>query len=333
MPRQARLDVPGVLHHVMIRGIERTNIFRDNNDRDYFIDRLAVLLPETKTACYAWAFIPNHAHFLLRSGPAGIAALMRKLLTGYVVSFNRRHKRSGQLFQNRYKSIICQEDRYFIELVRYIHLNPLRAKVTSTLPDLDAFPYAGHSCLVGKKERIWQGTEYVLRFFSDEISKARKTYRAYLKEGIEQGARQDLSGGGLVRSLGGWAEITGHALRTKGDQRILGDSEFVLGVLNEAGEHLERKTLLKHRGHTLDAVAETISRLYNINREDILSKGRQSPCVEARSVLCHIAKRDLGISLADLARRLGMTVSAIGYAATRGKAIAQESWPHLERIY
>ena len=116
MPRQARLDAAGVLHHVMIRGIERRKIFRDDDDCNDLIERLAVLLPETKTACYAWALIPNHAHFLFRSSPSGIASLMRRLLTGYVVSFNRRHHRVGQLFQNRYKSIICQEDPYFQEL-------------------------------------------------------------------------------------------------------------------------------------------------------------------------------------------------------------------------
>ena len=144
MPRLARLDAPGVLHHIIIRGIERRKIFRDDKDRDNFIDRLSDLLPATQTACYAWAFIPNHAHFLFRSG-AGISNLMRRLLTGYAIHFNRRHRRHGQLFQNRYKSIICQEDMYFKELVRYIHLNPLRAKIVSDVKELNKYAYSGHS--------------------------------------------------------------------------------------------------------------------------------------------------------------------------------------------
>jgi putative transposase len=135
MPRVARLDTPCLLHHVMIRGIERRKIFNDDHDRENFIERLSILLPEAKTRCYAWSFLSNHAHFLLRSGPAGIAALMRRLLTGYAVSYNRRHKRHGQLFQNRYKSIICQEDVYLQELVRYIHLNPLRANIVIDLQE------------------------------------------------------------------------------------------------------------------------------------------------------------------------------------------------------
>jgi REP element-mobilizing transposase RayT len=137
MPRAARLDTPGILQHVMIRGIERRKIFRNDDDRKDMLNRLATLLPETGTVCYAWAFLDNHAHFLFRSGPRGIAVLMRRLLTGYVIGFNRRHRRCGQLFQNRYKSIICQEDAYLKQLVAYIHLNPLRARLVSELAQRD----------------------------------------------------------------------------------------------------------------------------------------------------------------------------------------------------
>ncbi|MBM4331217.1 MAG: transposase, partial [Deltaproteobacteria bacterium] len=136
MPRLARLDAPGVLHHLMIRGIERRKIFWNEQDREDFLDRLSRLLPETDTACYAWVFISNHAHFLFRSGQVPLATVMRRLLTGYAGSFNRRHKRRGHLFQNRYKSIVCQEDTYLRELVRYIHLNPIRAGIVATLSDL-----------------------------------------------------------------------------------------------------------------------------------------------------------------------------------------------------
>ena len=115
MPRTARLDAPGVLHHVMIREIERRKIFRNNNDREDFIERLAVLCLATHTSCYAWAFLSNHAHFLFRTGTEPLSRLMRRLLTGYVIGFNHRHRRRGQLFQNRFKSIVCQEDAYLRE--------------------------------------------------------------------------------------------------------------------------------------------------------------------------------------------------------------------------
>jgi len=137
MPRQSRIDAPGALHHIICRGIERRKIFEDDVDRYNFIERLGGILSETKTSCYAWALIPNHAHILARTGDVPLSTVMRRLLTGYAVSFNRRHHRSGHLFQNRYKSILCQEDTYLLELVRYIHLNPLRAGLVSDLKQLN----------------------------------------------------------------------------------------------------------------------------------------------------------------------------------------------------
>ena len=136
MPRKVRIDAPGALHHIIIRGIERRKIFRDNKDRDNFLDRLGNVLSDTGTPCYAWALIPNHAHFLLKTGNTPISTIMQRVLTGHAVYFNRRHRRHGKLFQNRYKSILCQEDAYLLELVRYIHLNPLRAKVVSDFSNL-----------------------------------------------------------------------------------------------------------------------------------------------------------------------------------------------------
>ena len=109
MTRLARLDAPGVVHHVIIRGIERRKIFLDEKDCQDFVERLGDLLLDTGTKCYAWALLTNHAHFLLRTGQVGLADLMRRLLTGYAVRFNRRHRRHAHLFQNRYKSIVCQE--------------------------------------------------------------------------------------------------------------------------------------------------------------------------------------------------------------------------------
>ena len=128
MPRKARIDAPGALHHIIVRGIERRKIFYDDRDRDDFLFRLGQVLTQTETPCFAWALIPNHLHLLLRTGTVPIATVMQRLLTGYAVRFNRRHRRHGHLFQNRYKSILCQEDSYLLESVRYIHLNPLRSR-------------------------------------------------------------------------------------------------------------------------------------------------------------------------------------------------------------
>ena len=127
MPRLARLDAPGVLHHVIGRGIERKDVFLNSVDRNDFIARLAKLAQDGAMAVYAWSLLPNHFHLLCKTQQLPLSSSMRKLLTGYAVNFNRRHRRYGHLFQNRYKSIVCQEDAYLLELVRYIHLNLVRA--------------------------------------------------------------------------------------------------------------------------------------------------------------------------------------------------------------
>ena len=118
MPRQPRLDAPGVLHHVMVRGIERRAIFRDDTDRADFLGRLAALVSATGLSVYAWALLPNHAHLLVRTGSRPLPRVMRSLLTGYAGTFNRRHTRQGHLFQNRYKSIVVEEEPYLLELQR-----------------------------------------------------------------------------------------------------------------------------------------------------------------------------------------------------------------------
>ena len=328
MPRTARLDTPGLLHHIMVRGIERRKIFKDDKDRDNFIERLSILLPETKTQCYAWVFMPNHVHMLLRSGPSGISTLMRRLLTGYAIYFNRRHKRHGQLFQNRYKSIICQEDTYLQELVRYIHLNSLRAKIVKDLNELDKYPYCGHSMIMGVVKRDWQNIEYVLGYFGKRIGSSRKKYRSYIEEGISMGRKPELVGGGLIRSMGGWDEIKKVRLagqdRIKSDQRILGESDFVMEVLSESEENLTQKYELKSRGYNFEKVLERVSLTFELEEDYITGKGRQQDRVKARDLLCYWCAIKLGMSMAELAKRLDLTIAAVSCAVRRGEKTVKD---------
>ena len=165
MPRKSRIDAPGALHHIIARGINRQAIFSDDTDRNGFLDRLGDILVDTKTACYAWALIANHFHLLLRTGATPISAVMRRLLTGYAVTYNRRHGRCGHLFQNRYKSILCEEDPYLLELVRYIHLKPIIAKLVDDYRALSKYAYCGHRVILGGQKQDWQDMEYVLGLF------------------------------------------------------------------------------------------------------------------------------------------------------------------------
>jgi REP element-mobilizing transposase RayT len=328
MPRSARLDKPGILQHVIIRGIERRQIFRDDDDRDDMLDRLAGLLAKTGTACYAWAFLDNHAHFLFRSGPRGIAALMRRLLTGYVVGFNHHHRRSGQLFQNRYKSIVCQEDAYLKRLVAYIHLNPLRAKLVGDLAALADYPYCGHGVLLGAWSLAWQDAGYVLRQFGPELGTARQVYLEYVIRTAEMGRQSELVGGTVRRSLEGWKKVKppkeSGIERRMVDSRILGQAEFVESVLSEARQRLNRRYTLQQRGWDFERVLERAAAIFNVPTEYMLSRSRKRPRSEARSLACYWAVRELGLSTAELARRFEMTTAGVNYAVDRGQRIAAE---------
>ena len=283
MPRKARIDAPGALHHIIIRGIERNKIFYDDSDRDNFLERLGLILTQTETLCFAWALIPNHLHLLLRTGVAPIATVMRRLLTGYAVSFNNRHS-AGHLFQNRYKSILCQveirlwrEDLYLLELVRYIHLNPLRARLVKDLKALDSYAYSGHSVLMGKRKCDWQDSENILKFYGKTVATSRRRYRAFVQKGIAEGRRTDLIGGGLIRSAGGWSavkDIRRSEQRVKSDERILGDGNFVESVLKKAQENLERRYSLKASGYDFDWLVSRVAQSLQIEPEDVVAPGK-----------------------------------------------------------
>jgi REP element-mobilizing transposase RayT len=328
MPRKARIDAPGALHHIIIRGIEKRRIFRDNKDRDQFIQRLSGIIIDTDTPCYAWALIPNHVHLLLKTGLTPVATIMRRLLTGYAVYFNHRHKRHGHLFQNRYKSILCQEESYLLELVRYIHLNPLRAKLVENIKALDKYPYCGQSAVLGKVKRDWQHVDHVLSLFGQRRSDAKKAYRQFVEKGIEEGRRSELTGGGLVRSLGGWAALRAlrnEPVRVKGDERILGDSDFVESVLKEANEQLERRYRLEAGGFDLNQVIKRVAEVMSIEPDLIWEKSRRPQVVAARDLLCFWASTELGMSATSLAKRLKLTQPAVSIAVRRGEKIAREN--------
>ena len=326
MPRRSRIDVSGALHHIMVRGIEKGTIFRNDSDRNNFLERLEKVLQDTKTPCYAWALIPNHFHLLLRTGNVPISTIMSRLLTGYALWFNRTHQRYGHLFQNRFKSILCQEDAYLRELVRYIHLNPIRAKVVKDLDELSRYPYYGHGVLMRRMNKHWQDTEWVLGMFGKKLGGARRAYRSFVADGIAEGKRRDLTGGGLVRSAGGWEGVK--ALREekvyqKNDDRILGNGDFVSRVLASAQEAMEKRYALQSRGLDLDRVASRVAEVLSLKPEEVWSEGKYQRIVEARSLLCYWAVRELGVTMSFLARRLRISVPAVSLSVTRGRRIAE----------
>jgi len=314
MPRGARLDAPGTLHHVIVRGIEKRRIVDDVADRKNFVKRLGELSAETKTNIYAWALMTNHAHMLLRSSEIGLSGFMRRLLTGYAISYNRRHRRWGHLFQNRYKSIVCDEDAYFTELVRYIHLNPLRAKLVKSLAQLDRYRWSGHGVIVGKIQYNWQNRDEVLKWFGKKQGEAKNAYRNYVKKGIAKGRRPELVGGGLIRSLGGWSAVK--ALRRSGDRelsdgRILGSGEFVERIIKEAETQIKYQLPLLEHHHKIDEFITEICQAENVSIEELKGGSRRKEISRVRAGIAIGLVKTQGVALAEVARQLGVSTTAI----------------------
>ena len=327
MPRHPRLDAPGVLHHVMVRGLERRAIFRDDRDCAAFVARLAALAEAGAWTVYAWALVGNHAHLLVRTGARPLARSMRSLLTGYAGAFNRRHHRSGHLFQNRYKSVVVEEEPYLLELVRYLHLNPLRAGLIPDLRALARFPWTGHSALLGTVPRPWQATGAILGRFAARPARARAAYQAFVAAGVPQGRRPELQGGGLVRSAGGWAAV--RALRRGreaylGDERVLGGTAFVT-ALHRA---VQATDPAPEPRPTLATLVARVAAATGCPPTALQAGSRRAPVARARAGLAYLAVAVWGYSGPAVAAWLGVRASAVYRAAARGEA-ARAAWEAL----
>ena len=305
MPRTARIDIPNLLQHVIVRGNEKRAIFLDDDDRRQFVARFSALLVATETDCFAWALLDNHCHLLLRPRQVSLGAFMRRLLTGYAVNFNLRHHRCGHLFQNRYKSLVCEEETYLFELVRYIHLNPLRAGIVSTIDELDTYCWCGHAPLLGKGELPGQTTGEVLSRFGQSIGSARRNYRRFVEDGIALGRRNDLVG------LGQKAPSHGEE-GTSRDLRVLGSEDFA--------EELHRQTeeVPPIPKVALEQIIDSVCGALDLGSEDVLSPARSPRIAQARSLICHLAFAG-GHRGVDIARRFRLTGSAVSIAARRGR--------------
>ena len=184
MPRKARLTVTGAIHHLMSRGNEGKPIFIDNEDRQFFLTILEDLLGRSNYLLYAWCLMDNHYHLLVRINEYPLGSFMRICNGRYAQYFQKKRKTRGHLFQDRYKSIVTQDQHYIEEMVRYIHLNPIRAGICAGCRDLDVYPWTGHSVLIGKRSLKMQNVADVLRRFDRQKTRAIKKYKDYLNEGL-----------------------------------------------------------------------------------------------------------------------------------------------------
>lgn len=321
MPRRGRLHIPGGCYHVIGRGLERRYIFHAIEDKENFLSRLSDNLTRCQAQCLAWAMMSNHYHLLIRIGHKPLSKLMAQLLGGYAGYYNRKHRRSGYVFQNRYKSILCGADTYLMELVRYIHLNPVRAGMVENLQELERYRWTGHAGVFGRHRQEWHDVEQMLGFFGHTLRKARKRYRKFVAQVQDSEFGYPLSGGGLIRSSGGWealSRIRREHICCIGDERIFGDTNFVEQALRQDELAVDLKSTLEREGWTLDKLITAVCRLHEVSEQQLLKKTRQTNSSNAKSLICYWGTEMLGLTAKEIATRLQLTHPAVSYRVKMG---------------
>ena len=199
-------------------------------------------------------------------------------------------------------------------------VNPLRAKLVKNMPELDRYRWCGHGVLMGRIKHEWQDRDYVLSWFGKKEGQAKKAYRRYVQEGISQGRRPDLVGGGLIRSLGGWSEVLSlrrDKERVFTDERILGSGDFVERILIEADERLKYQFQGNKGRQKVGEFIEKVCKNENINPKELRMGSRRGRICQVRSQIAYELVEQYGLLLAEVARQLGVTTSAISKAINR----------------
>ena len=296
MPRQARIDVPGQYYHVISRGIERREIFTQDEDYADFLGRFEVWLKRCGAKCLAWCLMPNHFHFLLLRGERPLSELMHHVMTGYAVNYNLRRNRCGHLFQNRYKAILCCSEDYLLEAVPYIHLNPLRAGLVKDLRGLENYPWCGHRALVtGDADGILFVPGLLEHYGGGETAMAR-----YI-------AAMEVKAAELERER---AEGRRHIPQFTGETK-----DLVEDILRKA-ERVEERP----RRPRAELLAEA-ARLTGVACGDILRPSHMRAAAKARAIYCYLCREQAGASGQELMDELEIKQSGISKLITKGRAL------------
>jgi len=264
--------------------------------------------------------MPNHFHLLILSAKRPLSELMRRLMTGYVVGFNIRHRRVGYLFQNRYKGILCEQEEYLQELIAYIHLNPLRAKLVRNINGLGKYRWCSHGALIGRSKPGFLERDYVLSHFDDVKKQAVQKYGALLMDRQNKYKGGEYSGGGLIKSVGGRANVLSFKRggeKEMFDDRVLGSGGFVEAVLKGVEEPSPVKM---SRQEALNEV----KRITGVGYKELAGKSRERRIVKGRAVYCFLRRERGGASGTEMMKELGVASGTVSYLTHRGRDLLDE---------
>lgn len=314
MPRKARITVPGAIHHIMSRGIEGRIIFRNDDDRRFFKVLLEKNIIKSGYLLYAWCLMDNHYHLLLRINEYPLGRFMGLLNGPYAQFFRKKMNMRGYLFQDRYKSIVTQDQSYIEELVRYIHLNPIRSGICSNLDALLEYLWCGHLIILGKEKWEVQNVNDVLRRFDKDQGLARKKYLQFIQEGIKNepdiysAIRKSNDECENIHSIASW---------------VIGNKEFVVKAIENQRRNREMILAYASQGTEIKKIATDICRLFDVDIKTIKRKGRNSSLSDARKAICFIANRKYRVPTSIIARYFEITSSAVSNMMKDGEILAQ----------
>jgi REP element-mobilizing transposase RayT len=265
MARKPRIEYEGAFYHVITRGNQKQRIFRDVADYDKYHQYLTIYKNRYHYALYAYVLMGNHVHLLMETRDIPLSKIMQGINQSYTRYFNRKYREVGHLFQGRYKAILCDRDAYLLSLLKYIHNNPVRAKIAETA---DTYRWSSHQAYLGKSNSLGLvDTDHVLRMFSESKSRALRHYVAFMR------AAAALKRGEVYATI---------------DQRLQGDQEFIDQVQQRIDGEIKKERRKKE--HSLPAICRVVEERHGISRDRLRSSGKERQVMIARRVFTQTAK-------------------------------------------
>jgi len=291
MARKPRIHIPGAVYHVVLRSVDGQPLFGDDEDYHCFCQLMQEGVERFDHRIHAFCLMPDHAHLAVQVGELSLSRAMQNLCFRYTRWFNTRHKRTGPLFRGRYKAILVDGALYLLELVRYVHLNPMRNQLVRVPID---YAWSSHRAYCGKQSLPWLTIGHVLAQFDEHERIAMNRFQRFMVDGLSEIERDDLQRGGTI------------------DRRILGNEEFV-------AEALDAPPVKVGGAADVRAVVEAVLEDYRISLEELAAPGKKRLASEARAVAALIVFEDGHGTLTELGRLVGRDVTTLSSAISRLK--------------
>jgi REP element-mobilizing transposase RayT len=301
MARKPRVEFEGAFYHVIARGNQRRSIFSDDRDRKAYLARIERYRKRYNFTIYGYVLMSNHVHLLIQSGKVPLSKIMQGIQGGFTQRYNRQHRTAGHLFQGRFKAILCDRDAYLLELVRYIHLNPVRIRQPH---DPWEYRWSSHRAYLGERTPVEVKSGELLAQLGPTMAQARRSYVRFMEEGLSLGHLDK-----FYQTI---------------DQRFLGDEEFVESIERKAEE---KEGLVAVKKVSFQRLLEVVAAQHGLAPERFTDVARRRSLTKPRSLLVYLARHWSGMTSKELGLRLRRDGSMISRLYT---TYAEQRDPRVE---